>query len=804
MDSTKREDDGIASVLTQLLQLLNSGTRTYDGQQLWTLCDTFAAIDSDGSGTIDQGEFTKAIQRLGVGITAPMTETLWTRVDVDASGTIEWGEFVLAFELGLGGMVERKAIGPFERGPSPQTLAEYEQIVESLLGGGIEVSGEEVRSLAAMFDAADTDHGGTLDRDEFERLVNAVADQVQLSVAQAAGNASSAAVAFFDQVIQLRRQGAASDGKEGIDRDEFCRSFHWATGGRAKRPRSDRRWQRVETGAPKPKPKSLAAVVTTPPSAAAEVAWGGPSTAMSTAIVTDASGSMPGRRRRGPASPLHVAVSTGKGSDVVHTLMHSGGAHHGREWAAARDRRGRTALHLVATSQSYSDATQLAVVTSLLASCPDIAAAQDCWGMTPLHCSVDTGCTLAVVRRIAQGPSGAAACALTTRTFGTAPLHIAVGRRNAGAGDAASSAAHRSRTGGVDERFYAIIRAHTAVDSGSLERSLIAARNSDAKFRQSPESWTVRALLGEEGDPLRSRRCSALAMKDVHGSTPIHHAVLYHAPIDVLWLLLSAARLHAPAAIAAVDENGNTVLHVAAEAMVSVATVRLLLAYRPSNGWVAQNNASGKSALQLAQRALSKHSTAHAHSVVEVIKMSAKEVVSDGANFVTAIARRGSSAVTATQLAKLMTPRSASAVLPAFSPKRKTVRLDDEGVAMQQLRLRSSIKETLAKRGGTLTLDSTSALISWGATTATATALGSNTLSVAAQEALRHEVAGGRAGVNGRLGKRSFGLRSRVVISASDADGFEGEGEEEGTAGTAEYARAVLGRGSSLGRWVAL
>lgn len=511
----------------------------------------------------------------------------------------------------------------------------------------------------------------------------------------------------------------------------------------------------------------------------------------------------------GPASPLHAAVATGKGNDVVRTLMQSG-AHRGREWVEAQDKRGRTALHrAVAGSSSYSEETQYDVAHSLLSAVPAVACAADRYGMTPLHNAVNSSCCLRVVARLAHGPHGAQACAVASRTFRTTPLHIAVGRR-------ATAGAPRTGSGGVDERFFSVVRAHGRVDG--FERALAALKQEVAAagglFRQSPEYRLANALLGRAGDTHYALRCSALAMQDVRGCTPLHHAVAYNAPVDALQLLLSAARRFDAQCIAQVDEAGRTVLHVAAASeSVSLDAVKMLLAYRPSSDWLALRDAHGKSAQQLAQKNLAEHpSSARTLDVMEAIKAAARTVVSAGSNFVAAIGRRGSAAVTATQLAKLMTPRSGGAGAGTGTHGRifessftaSSTMVEDDGVALEKLKLRSAIKARgAAGEANVPSLKHTGELISWGARggalDATTGRPRKSALSRAAQEALRQEVAAGPVGgASGRLGKRGFGLRSRVAIQADLASAWEEAGDE---GESAAYGRAVTGRASSLARW---
>ena len=53
----------------------------------------FEAVDEDRNGKIDQREFAQLLDTLDVGFTREQSLTAFAAIDVDGSGAIEFGEF---------------------------------------------------------------------------------------------------------------------------------------------------------------------------------------------------------------------------------------------------------------------------------------------------------------------------------------------------------------------------------------------------------------------------------------------------------------------------------------------------------------------------------------------------------------------------------------------------------------------------------------------------------------------------------------------------------------------------------------
>ena len=70
------------------------GNRSLYGQKLADAQRVFALMDVDGSGTMTAEEFSDALTRMGLGLTAVQVGEVLATVDADGSGTIEYDEFV--------------------------------------------------------------------------------------------------------------------------------------------------------------------------------------------------------------------------------------------------------------------------------------------------------------------------------------------------------------------------------------------------------------------------------------------------------------------------------------------------------------------------------------------------------------------------------------------------------------------------------------------------------------------------------------------------------------------------------------
>ena len=103
----EREERQTSNVFRVIRQQMR-GNRSLYGQKLADAQRVFALMDSDGSGTMTADEFSDALARLGLGLTAVQVAEVLAAVDADRSGTIEYDEFVAL----LGAEFERPASAP--------------------------------------------------------------------------------------------------------------------------------------------------------------------------------------------------------------------------------------------------------------------------------------------------------------------------------------------------------------------------------------------------------------------------------------------------------------------------------------------------------------------------------------------------------------------------------------------------------------------------------------------------------------------------------------------------------------------
>jgi hypothetical protein len=90
----------------------------------------FAAIDTDGSGELDEHEFGEALRRLGMALPPQQSANLLAALDTDHSGTIDYQEFQVVVQLAIDAeaqVAEKSAQAGVARGAS---------IVGSVHGGG--------------------------------------------------------------------------------------------------------------------------------------------------------------------------------------------------------------------------------------------------------------------------------------------------------------------------------------------------------------------------------------------------------------------------------------------------------------------------------------------------------------------------------------------------------------------------------------------------------------------------------------------------------------------------------------------
>ena len=74
------------------------GARTLFGTHIHSILEVFVAMDVDKDGVLSRREFSRALKRLGVGVSEREVHMLFAQLDKNMNGSIEYGEFVDMFE----------------------------------------------------------------------------------------------------------------------------------------------------------------------------------------------------------------------------------------------------------------------------------------------------------------------------------------------------------------------------------------------------------------------------------------------------------------------------------------------------------------------------------------------------------------------------------------------------------------------------------------------------------------------------------------------------------------------------------
>jgi len=90
----QRQSDQISNVLNQVI----AGRRQLYGKMMSSAETVFKTIDTDNSGSLDRQEFTTAMHRLGLGVSAKQLKQLFKVMDTDGDGQIDCKEFVTALD----------------------------------------------------------------------------------------------------------------------------------------------------------------------------------------------------------------------------------------------------------------------------------------------------------------------------------------------------------------------------------------------------------------------------------------------------------------------------------------------------------------------------------------------------------------------------------------------------------------------------------------------------------------------------------------------------------------------------------
>jgi len=149
----------------EVLQVMKRLKRTVAKAKLnhMTMREIFTHFDQDGSGDIDEREFTTGLNRLGFDLSRDEVRLLMQQFPGGKSGHVSYRQFINTLGLGTGA-------GDGTDGGVGQDLAAIEEIIERELGKAIRRGDGRLRHRH-LFDEADRAGSGRLSRRAFQRVV---------------------------------------------------------------------------------------------------------------------------------------------------------------------------------------------------------------------------------------------------------------------------------------------------------------------------------------------------------------------------------------------------------------------------------------------------------------------------------------------------------------------------------------------------------------------------------------------------------------------------------------------------------
>eukprot|EP01035_Chromulina_nebulosa_P026333 gene26333-34449_t len=149
--------------ITRAVRRIFSSRRFEEGSQSAGRIKTiFAEIDSDNSGTIDQGEFAKAMRILRVDLTSREIQEVFDRFDRRGGGSIDYINF-----LELIGFAPTRTSSSSSSSEETNLLVEkIRRRLEDYAGSGSQSAGQ----IKAIFAEIDSDNSGTIDQGEFAKV----------------------------------------------------------------------------------------------------------------------------------------------------------------------------------------------------------------------------------------------------------------------------------------------------------------------------------------------------------------------------------------------------------------------------------------------------------------------------------------------------------------------------------------------------------------------------------------------------------------------------------------------------------
>jgi Ca2+-binding EF-hand superfamily protein len=129
----------------------------------------FRQADTNGNGTLDQREFRQLLQAVNLNLSRSAIRRIMEQADVNNDGSIEYREFVPVM---MDIIATHTELGDAAQASQEEQMRAYEQATEYVLEG---MTRSQLESAALrIFQAADDDNSGMLDRKEFTKCLKAM------------------------------------------------------------------------------------------------------------------------------------------------------------------------------------------------------------------------------------------------------------------------------------------------------------------------------------------------------------------------------------------------------------------------------------------------------------------------------------------------------------------------------------------------------------------------------------------------------------------------------------------------------
>lgn len=151
-----KTDDLLAMIRSSVERDLGPGAKSAHRMK-----ETFADIDIDGNGKVDNKEFEKAMKKLNVNVTFREIDLIYQRFDKDKSGFIDYKEFLELMNF------QNPHISKQLKIKTDDLVEKIRTEIELELGPGATNS----RRIKEIFADIDRDGNGTIDKSEFEKAM---------------------------------------------------------------------------------------------------------------------------------------------------------------------------------------------------------------------------------------------------------------------------------------------------------------------------------------------------------------------------------------------------------------------------------------------------------------------------------------------------------------------------------------------------------------------------------------------------------------------------------------------------------